>query len=343
MSYDSSSALRRRIVQTLNEEDRREENKKGKIQESSGSASSLMFYIYGGFFCFLLAIIFLIMAFLQPSLFYKIYDSVRPLPPLVLVGVYPRDLSPSRSLPAVVGKYALCTPENLVTRRAIQFKQQQQTTLSSPRAKVIWALSELQMPSNKKPFDAHLSTQQVWSTTTLNMLQSRCLGGARVSIQVFVTWSRYRQVDYWNWCQLLGKAGGILQYQDGFEAVSYLPSVRTNIVIQEGNSRILSNFLVLHDHGIVEKVLSWISKSSASDDERYRNALESFLFEIVQPLLSTSGWFVGKSICKDSEPSADWRLWAHDCRWKQENDHCCDIYFPIHYPTHLTNLRGQPE
>lgn len=239
-----------------------------------------------------------------------------------LASIYPPNISPRYDLPQILPNLAICTRDNLKTRRALQHQFRQHTILKSRAYKLHWAVHEYE--------------DILWYSR--HQKQPTMKNATRIpTAEIFESAPRHVQEDFLlvEWLQA-GRIQGILPFNISWERA--LSSFYNYVTVRHHNSSsnltMLFSSLMLLQNPRTSKVPSqwwdWLLENAHLPEYReesvYRRALQQELSRWISDD-SRVEWTVWDALCQGDEPPAfpldSSRKLATMCLSDQS---CCDIY-----------------
>jgi hypothetical protein len=263
--------IRREIVQN----EARETQQKRRIAAYQTGASSMMGTFYAVVLVSLLLLVIGVLSVVRPKLLPWNRPSV---PQQVLVLLYPNDISPNRDLVPVVRNYAICTPDNFETRKAIRYLIQQREALKSRSIRVVL------YPRENEQI-------QYFGRTT-------AFCGGDDFREKFLERPLYVQNDMFLWCMLHeSRVQGIMEY--GMEFHRSLREYQNMAIQVVGSEQRISPSLLVSTSGstVPSNMLEWLLTNTSGEGEEsdYRQRMETHLFHLVQNDAVT--WTLLDAIC----------------------------------------------
>lgn len=326
---------RSRMMAQIQAENKREATFKHQMASASHSSSTKFLQLYAILVLIVLLIGVAVLYVSFPRMFDHLSKVIMPPAPdrLRVVGFYPKGISPARQVPPIVGgMYAVCTPENLKTRQALNKIRSTQDALSVPhQQQVYWHVME-------RVDKEHVHHLKGW------LQHTNCLNENDAEfLDLTVLHS------LWQWCHLLMTSGGstptgLLDFDVATVSTTSLPRLHgKNFMVTVGEERRVSTSLLIlrNPAPIASQVVEWIKEQQASkntivDDSSttpFAERLEQYLYTL---LVDGNGeeWLVGRMLCDD-------RL--DDDAVVLARYHDCDIVLPHPRDENVKKSRQQQE
>lgn len=310
---------RSRMLAQMQAENKREATFKHQMASASHSSSTkfLQLYMLLVLIVLLIGVVVLYVSF--PRMFDHLSKVIMPPSPdrLRVVGFYPEGISPARQVPPIIGgMYAVCTPENLKTRQALNRIRSTQDALSMPnQQQVYWHVME-------RVDEEHVHHLKGW------LQHTNCLNENDDAEFLDITILH----SLWQWCHLLTTSGGstptgLLDF-DVATVSTTLPRLhgKNFMVIVGEETRVSTSLLILRDSGMIAfQVVEWIKQQQRQKAQNntdvvidsttpFAERLEQFLYTLlVNGSIGGEEWLVGRVLCDERLGDAIVLARYHDC------------------------------